>query len=460
MQKKSYYFVAFISGAAVMAVELGGAKLIAPIYGTSLYVWASVLGVTLSGLAAGYFLGGWLSHRYQSETLLHVVLTLGALIIITLPITTPYLMSKGLRFGIRLGSLISAIPSIMPPLVCLGMVSPILIQLASKHLKDVGKVSGNIYAISTVGGICMTFLVGFFLIPSWGVKNSIILAGILLALFPVLFVLLKRKYLTGLILIALFSYLVFCQNTARAAGNSIIQPLYESDGLLGKVMVLDMPPYEGDIERKLLINNIPQTIVNKSHAPFSAWSYIHRIATLASIKPKGSKALVIGMAGGTMAMEMIRRDFEVDVVDIDRRMIHVAKNYFKFQESEKTQIFIDDARHFISRTDKKYDVVISDLLVGEVQPSHVFTREAFLEMKGIMKQDGLFLINFQGTIYGEKGIAARSIYKTLQDSGFYVRFFHDEPDGDGDIIFIASPVQLDFFSIPYHYLSACCQEAT
>ena len=51
--------VAFIEGGAVMAIELAGAKMVAPFYGTSLYVWASVLAVTLSGLTTGYFLGGW-----------------------------------------------------------------------------------------------------------------------------------------------------------------------------------------------------------------------------------------------------------------------------------------------------------------------------------------------------------------------------------------------------------------
>jgi hypothetical protein len=50
--------VAFIEGGSVMAIELAGAKMVAPFYGTSLYVWASVLAVTLGGLTTDYFLGG------------------------------------------------------------------------------------------------------------------------------------------------------------------------------------------------------------------------------------------------------------------------------------------------------------------------------------------------------------------------------------------------------------------
>ena len=50
-----------------MAVELAGAKMIAPFYGTSLYVWASVLAVTLGGLTTGYFIGGWATYRYPPQ---------------------------------------------------------------------------------------------------------------------------------------------------------------------------------------------------------------------------------------------------------------------------------------------------------------------------------------------------------------------------------------------------------
>ncbi len=67
---KYLYLVAFIEGASVMAIELAGAKMIAPFFGTSLYVWASVLAVTLGGLAAGYFAGGWATYRYPPMKLL------------------------------------------------------------------------------------------------------------------------------------------------------------------------------------------------------------------------------------------------------------------------------------------------------------------------------------------------------------------------------------------------------
>jgi hypothetical protein len=69
--KKLYFllFLAFIEGASVMACELLGAKMIAPFFGSSLYVWASVLGITLFGLMTGYYTGGYLSEKIKKETL-------------------------------------------------------------------------------------------------------------------------------------------------------------------------------------------------------------------------------------------------------------------------------------------------------------------------------------------------------------------------------------------------------
>jgi len=72
--KKNWFFIlAFIEGGSVMAIELLGAKMLAIYYGNSLYVWTSVLGITLAGLASGYFAGGFVSGRYVGTPKLGVL---------------------------------------------------------------------------------------------------------------------------------------------------------------------------------------------------------------------------------------------------------------------------------------------------------------------------------------------------------------------------------------------------
>jgi len=151
-----------------MAIELAGAKMVAPFYGTSLYVWASVLTVTLGGLTTGYFLGGWATYRYPAMKMLIGVLLAGTVLISIMPLLALKIMPATSGLGLRMGSLVSCTLFMFLPLVCMGMVSPAIIHISNQELKGTGRTAGNVYAISTVGGILMTLLMGFFLLPDLG----------------------------------------------------------------------------------------------------------------------------------------------------------------------------------------------------------------------------------------------------------------------------------------------------
>ena len=454
-----FYIIAFIEGACVMAIELDGAKMIAPFYGTSLYVWAAVLAVTLGGLTTGYFLGGWASYRFSGHKLLFSVLLLGTLLIALMPVIALHIMPATSELGLRMGALISEICFMFLPLICMGMVSPTLIQMSNTDLKGTGKTAGTIYAVSTIGGIIMTLLMGFYLLPEWGIRKSIILITILLGSMPVLLFIVSHKYKLWLGSGLLILIILFIVGAIAFQDPELpIKFLYRSEGILGQVSVLDNPqPETNRLFRLLFINQIPQTQVNVKLMPASGWLYPHRLATLASIKPRHSKALLIGMGGGSIAMELKKMGFDLDIVEIDKRMPEVAEKYFAFTP-DSINIIIDDGRHFIRTAKKKYDLVITDVLNGESQPFHLFTMEAFTELKKITAPDALILINFQGYIRGEHGRAARSIYKTLQESGYFVKYFFSEKENiDGDIHLIASLTEQDFHSIDDGRLNVCCK---
>ena len=76
-----YFFLAFIEGASVMAVELFGAKMMTPYYGSSLIVWTTVIGITLLCLTIGYYLGGRLSMKYKPQNLVFNQLMISVLLI-------------------------------------------------------------------------------------------------------------------------------------------------------------------------------------------------------------------------------------------------------------------------------------------------------------------------------------------------------------------------------------------
>ena len=62
-EKSNYFttilrFQVFISGAAVMVLEVLGSRVLSPYFGNTLFVWGSLIGVVLTGLSLGYTYGG------------------------------------------------------------------------------------------------------------------------------------------------------------------------------------------------------------------------------------------------------------------------------------------------------------------------------------------------------------------------------------------------------------------
>src|SRR5207247_8261725 len=61
---------ALATGAVVMALEILGSRLLAPVFGNSLFVWGALIGVILAAMSSGYATGGWLADRHKSGAVL------------------------------------------------------------------------------------------------------------------------------------------------------------------------------------------------------------------------------------------------------------------------------------------------------------------------------------------------------------------------------------------------------
>ena len=454
---RSYLFIAFVEGSAVMASELLGAKMIAPFYGSSLLVWSSVIGVTLAALATGYFVGGYLADRFTGNTLLFTVLAFGAAFVGLMPVSARIIMDATLELGVRVGSLISTLVFLFPPLVCMGMVSPIIIRLASKDVQHTGRTAGTVYAISTLGGIIATFLAGFYAIPTWGITIPALVTASALGVFPILYFLSSKRLPIGAGLVVLLAGLFL--GLGREKADPTV--LYQSEGLLGQVIVSQFEQVVNDTtyrNRVLFVNRLPQANASLPTG-YSLWPYVHCASTIASIKPVGSKALVLGMGGGSVADEFLRLGFEVEACEFDERIAEAAKKYF--YPHENYPVHLDDARHFIRTTGNRYDIVIFDVFTGEQQPPHVLTAESFQEVKGILAPDGLVLVNFTGVLSGDRGLGARSLIKTLKENGFDLRVLATPGKEESrNLLLVASPTKIDLSGLSVGRQNECCRTIT
>ncbi len=448
-----FYFLSFLEGGSVMACELAGAKALAPYFGTSLYVWAAALALTLGGLMTGYFTGGILSKKYvNDERLLYWVLIAAGAALVLMPFTSKWIMQATIDMSLQMGAIISLLIFMFPPLVFMGMTSPIIINLLTAEAKKAGNSAGNVYAISTLGGILFTFLMGFFIIPEFGINMPVIVVGILLALFPALSLIRGKTMLAAGVLIGLIS-LGSWKIMAKEKYPENYKVHYHSEGILGQVKVVDHPAYEftedNRLGRGLIVNNTLQTFVGLDHdLQYSIWSWSHYFPAAASIYPEGSEVLLLGLGGGTLVKQFNRLGFNTDVVEIDKRIYDVSVDYFNLDPA--TNVIIDDARHYIKTTDKKYDIVIFDTFLSESVPEHLLTLEGFEDAKKCLKPGGMIMSNFYGFTNGDSGKAARSVYKTFLASGLKTKLLATPGGEDSrNLVFLASETENDFSNTRY-----------
>lgn len=424
-----------------MACELIGAKILAPYFGTSLYVWSAALGLTLGGLMCGYFTGGILSRRYANQpALLYWVLIAAGAFTVLMPFTSEWIMLRSIHFNLQMGAILSLLVFMFPPLVFMGMTSPIIINLLNTQVKDAGSNAGKVYAISTLGGILTTFLMGFYIIPVFGVALPAIVTGLVLAFLPAISLLRLQKWggIASLLLLGVLSLTFY---DTRFSGTELEGTIhYHSEGILGQVKVIDLPATENPATpaiRGLIVNNTLQTVLNLDDPASDFWGYTHYLPQLAATFPAGSRVLLLGMGGGTLVNHLRALHFEIDVVEIDGRMRDIAIQYFGM--SDEIPVYVDDARHFIKTCKGDYDIIIFDTFISESAPEHVMTREGMEDAVRKLRQGGRILVNFYGYLEGSRGEIVRSFYKTLSAAGLYAHAYATPgPESDRNIIFLAA----------------------
>lgn len=176
----SLYTLSFIEGGALMTIEILSAKIIAPYFGNSIYVWAAVLATTLLGLALGYYIGGNLSSKNNPKKALFIFSISSALLCLTLPFSSPFILSNTLSLGLQLGTIIAALLLMFPIIFCFGTVSPLIIKLTAKNYENSGKSASITYTISTIGGVLFAIITGLYFITKFGIAITSSTIGITL----------------------------------------------------------------------------------------------------------------------------------------------------------------------------------------------------------------------------------------------------------------------------------------
>lgn len=441
--KSPVYLFAVLEGASVMAVELMTARMLAPYFGASLYVWVAVIGITLFSLALGYFAGGRLADRFPRIETINWALLLAAAFLLIMHFAAQRLTLTFTAMDIRIAVVLVSVLLILPPLLFFGMIPTLLIRYVSAKADDAGVATGRVFAISSASGILALPLLGFWVIPSFGLAGPSILIGLLIGIGPFLQLLSQKKYAALLFpAVLLFSY----AQRNKATTSPDLNVLSYSEGLLGQVLVADVFKNGAGApanDRVLFVNRMGQTILDKN-TNNARWNYIHFASAAASALRANADALLLGLGGGSVANVLQNNmQFNVDAVELDARIGKTAQKYFSL--NPKVRVIIDDARHYLETTQKTYDLIFFDVFKGDIPPPHVLSLECFEKAKTLLRPGGLLIVNFNGFLSGDTGIPGRALYATLRAAGLHTQILPTPgPEEERNTLFLAAPQALDF----------------
>jgi hypothetical protein len=171
------------SGFFVMGVELLGGRMLAPYFGSSVFVWGALIAVFMACLAVGYLLGGQASLRAPTPARLGVLLAAAALLALPIVFADTWALEP-LSFAVadpRYGSLLASLALFGGPAVVSGMVSPYAVRLLVDDLAGSGRSAGRLYFASTLGSAAGTILTSFYLVL-WFAIDTLILGFVAISL--------------------------------------------------------------------------------------------------------------------------------------------------------------------------------------------------------------------------------------------------------------------------------------
>jgi len=446
-----------VTGATVLALEVLGTRVIGTHFGSSLYVWAAVITVTLVCLSIGYAIGGRLADRLPRAWVLCVCVMLAGASVLLVPWMTGVLVPLGERLGLAWGAIASAAALFFLPLTLLAMAGPYVIRLRARSLAAMGSTSGAVYALSTIGSVAGALAVSLWMIPALGTRASLLIcSGTLIALGAVGLAVASRGRAIAAVLLAGLPY------PLRPGQRALAGELYHTESAYGDMRVIQRDVPGRGLYRMLMVNGIMQTgmpmdidLVGPGEILQTDSYYLELLPYFYSDLAAGRKGILIGLAGGMFPRVMEFYDIDWTAVEIDVKVAELAKAYFGYRGAilgpggrahavdlarfpdraspvmaehladadedhaadhapsgpYRGRAVIQDGRKYLADHPGLVDFIVLDAYNSDTIPFHLITREFFELVRGRLTADGLLAINYIGPPGGD--FVTDSLFRTL-----------------------------------------------
>jgi len=403
----------FISGGAILALELLASRIMTPYFGVSLYIWTGILSITLVSLALGYWWGGRLAGSTPPPSdgkiglLFGIMPALAGIAIVISCLAYPVLFHTLARWSLSGGSFVACLILLLLPLVATSAMNPLLVALLLRrqagHKGDAG--AGLVFFVSTLGSVAGVLITAFLLIPNISnYSGTLLVAGILgalsLAAASSRLPMSGRSGVTACAIVAMLGAALLAWQADRYTGRqgpvTFSGAQWQIEGthssLFGTVKILrSNAGADGKFLRMYFHDGLIQNTVdsNQQSAAFYTWALE---ALARAYRPQMQDVLILGLGAGIVPSRLAGGGTRVEVVEIDPSSLHVARKYFGFDASRVTT-HQADARTFVASCDGRHDVVLVDLFHGDGTPDYLITREFFRDLGRCLKPDGVAVFN-------------------------------------------------------------------
>jgi len=400
------YTTVFISGLGTLAIELSASRLLGSVFGTSNLVWAMIIGLMLLYLSVGYYVGGRLADRSPRPRTLFRILLWAAFLSALVPLAARPILQAAAAAVMNLdtavvpGAFLAVLVLFSAPVTLLGCVPPFALRLAIHDLRMSGQVAGRMFAISTLGSLCGTFLPVLVLIPQLGTRRTFLCIAALLylaGLFGLWWTerrLPLRALWMPLVIAALTMLVTDGPLRAAASGRRL---LFDQESAYNYIQV-----QEDRAGYRYLYLNEGQGIHSQWHPQQvnfgRTWSFFLTapwFTPARSNPPQVESLAIVGLAGGTIARQYaaVYGDIPIDGIEIDPALIEAGMRWFGLDNIPGLRAHAADGRLALRQLPRRYSVIALDAYRPPYIPWHLTTQEFFSEAHARLLPDGVLAVN-------------------------------------------------------------------
>lgn len=400
----------------MMVYELVAARQLAPYVGSSTYVWTSVIGVIVAALSIGYWMGGRvadLRHRESDVALLFLATGIGILLsLIGFMPAMEWAMQRST--DVRLQAVIATTALYAPVSIVIGMISPYLAKLNVRSLEDSGRSVANLSMFNALGGIFGTFLTGFFLFNLVGIREimvSLAVMSLVLSWTMAPKIRLKKRLWVSMGIVAVGGLALLGRQAITEIDTASAHYVVSEGRVSGEQARLLITSPHG-VQSAVAVDDPKRLIF---------W-YTQRMAEgIEQAYPDAKSILLLGGGAFTLPAHLAEKmpDTQIDVVEIDPRLVEIAREHFFYTDPQNVTPIAADARTFLNSNKKQYDIVLVDVYGGDSIPSTLMTDEYGAQLRRAVSPGGMVMLN---SIAGDLGVCRELFDVTI--APYYDRFDH------------------------------------